>query len=62
MNSIVAEKRINLFGLPILVIALSLFYMLGAAALVASAVRSGELASARGTHALVVPSVVSDAT
>jgi hypothetical protein len=62
MNSIVAEKRIHLFGLPILVIALSLFYMLGAAALLASAVRSGELASIHGARALVVPAVVGDAT
>ncbi|HMK73097.1 MAG TPA: hypothetical protein VK454_07140 [Myxococcaceae bacterium] len=62
MNSIVAEKRFHFFGLPILVIALSLFYMLGAAALVASAVRSGELASIRGARALVVPAVATDAT
>lgn len=62
MNSIVSEKRISLVGLPILVVALALFYMLGAAALVASAVRSGELASARGARALVVPAVHTDAT
>jgi hypothetical protein len=61
MNSIVAEKRIESVGLPILVVALCLFYMLGAAALVAEAVKSGELASTRGV-ALVVPAVVSNAT
>ena len=46
INSIVAEKRIESFGLPLLVIALCVFYMLGAAALVVEAVKSGELASA----------------
>ncbi|HXX31368.1 MAG TPA: hypothetical protein VEJ89_11755 [Myxococcaceae bacterium] len=60
MNSIVSEKRIHFVGLPILVIALCLFYMLGAAALVAEAVRSGELAEARGARALVVPAALGD--
>ena len=46
MNSIVSEKRIQSFGLPLLVVALCLFYMLGAAALVVEAMKSGELASA----------------
>jgi hypothetical protein len=45
MNSIVAENRIQSFGLPLLVIALCVFYMLGAAALVVEAMKSGELAS-----------------
>jgi hypothetical protein len=53
MNSIVAEKRIQSFGLPLLVIALCLFYALGAAALVVEAVKSGELA-AMASHARVV--------
>ncbi|MGO8968800.1 MAG: hypothetical protein ACLQDQ_04435 [Myxococcaceae bacterium] len=51
MNSIVAEKRITSFGLPLLVIALCLFYALGAAALVVEAVRSGELAALAASHA-----------
>jgi len=53
MNSILAEKRIESFGLPLLVIALCLFYALGAAALVAEAVRAGELAAAAASHARV---------
>ena len=53
MNSIVTEKRIDSFGLPLLVIALCVFYMLGAAALVAEAVKSGELASSAAGHAVV---------
>ncbi len=53
MNSIVAEKRIESFGLPLLVIALCLFYALGAAALVVEAVKSGELA-ATASHARAV--------
>lgn len=51
MNSIVSEKRITAYGLPLLVFALCIFYMLGAAALVAEAVKSGELASAAAAHA-----------
>lgn len=51
MNSIVSEKRIGFYGLPLLVIALCVFYMLGAAALVAEAVKSGELASTAAAHA-----------
>jgi hypothetical protein len=51
MNSIVSEKRIESFGLPLLVLALCLFYMLGAAALVVEAVKSGELASTAAAHA-----------
>lgn len=51
MNSIVAEKRIQSFGLPLLVIALCVFYMLGAAALVVEAMKSGELASTAAAHA-----------
>lgn len=53
MNSIVSEKRIEFFGLPLLVIALCLFYALGAAALVVEAVRSGGLAVAT-SHAQAV--------
>jgi hypothetical protein len=62
MNSIVAEKKIESVGLPMLVIALCLFYMLGAAALVAEAVKSGELASARNARALIVPAALSNAS
>jgi hypothetical protein len=51
MNSIVAEKRIEFFGLPLLVVALCVFYMLGAAALVVEAMKSGELASAAAARA-----------
>ena len=51
MNSIVSENRITSYGLPLLVVALCIFYVLGAAALVAEAVKSGELASAAATHA-----------
>jgi hypothetical protein len=50
MNSIVSEKRIRFYGLPLLVIALCVFYVLGAAALVAQAVKSGELASTAAAH------------
>ena len=53
MNSIVAEKRYESFGLSLLVIALCLFYALGAAALVAEAVKSGELAASAASHARV---------
>ena len=53
MNSIVAEKRYESFGLSLLVIALCLFYALGAAALVAEAVKSGELAASAAGHARV---------
>jgi hypothetical protein len=56
MNSIVAEKRTDFVGLPMLVVALCLFYMLGAAALVVEAMRSGELAaSSRNARTLVIP-------
>jgi len=51
MNSILAEKRIESLGLPLLVIALCLFYALGAAALVVEAVKSAELAAATASHA-----------
>ena len=51
MNSILSEKRIGFYGLPLLVIALCVFYMLGAAALVVEAVKSGELASTAAAHA-----------
>lgn len=51
MNSILRENRITSYGLPLLVAALCLFYMLGAAALVVEAVKSGELASAAAAHA-----------
>jgi hypothetical protein len=39
MKSIVAEQRIDSVALPIVVVALCLFYMLGAAALVAETVK-----------------------
>jgi len=57
MNSIIAEKRIESFGLPLLVIALCLFYALGAAALVVEAVKSAELAAAAASHAGVALAV-----
>jgi hypothetical protein len=53
MNSIVSEKRIGFYGLPLLVIALCVFYVLGAAALVVEAVKSGELATTAAAHAAV---------
>lgn len=55
MNSIVAENKTDFVGLPMLVVALCLFYVFGAAALVASAVKSGELALARNARTLVIP-------
>jgi len=60
MNSIVAEKRIESFGLPLVVIALCIFYALGAAALLVEAVKSSELAAAASAHAVVA--VVQPAT
>jgi hypothetical protein len=62
MNSIVAEKRFDFVGLPILVVALCLFYMLGAAALVVEAVKSGELASSRNARTLVIPASTAHAS
>jgi len=53
MNSIVLEKKIGFYGLPLLVIALCVFYVLGAAALVAEAVKSSELASTAAAHSVV---------
>jgi hypothetical protein len=58
MNSIVAEKRIDSLGLPLLVVALCLFYMLGAAALVVEAVKSGELATAASHAGVALVSTV----
>jgi hypothetical protein len=63
MNSIVAENKTDFVGLPMLVVALCLFYMLGAAALVVEAVKSGELASsARNARALVIPASATTAS
>jgi hypothetical protein len=63
MNSIVAENKTDFVGLPMLVVALCLFYVLGAAALVVEAVKSGELASsARNARTLVIPATVVNAS
>ena len=55
MNSIISEKRFAFVALPLLLATLSLFYVLGAAALLAEAAQAHHDMARHGRSALVSP-------